>query len=378
MLRSLDLKQLGKRIEAVDRLLIRLVNHRMGLSISVGARKRADEQPIFRQEAEDKRIDAIRIEGRKLNLNPSFAEALIYLIIGESCKQQMIRLQQPHDPLPNDKNADEWYEMCRQNLLKLTAKVAGSYDQDYGTDYNASSAYRAYEDRIFDEQVAKLSHKGLAVDLGCATGRQTLRLAGTFDSVTGFDLSPDMIEQAKKSMQKSGVRNASFEVADLENSIPLPDNSTSFVFANFGAASDLRNIQSVIGEIERVLEPRGRYLLSFYNKDALVYCWDFLPWPVGLAAEINEEIDCLDVHAGEQTYLIYAKTYAPSEVRQMLSGTALRGPNLRTFPTISPVLPSQLLLEGSERAEEAITALDRALEDQGRGAYIIVTGEKVA
>ncbi len=150
------------------------------------------------------------------------------------------------------------------------------------------------------------------------------------------------------------------------------------MFANLGTASDLLRIEAIVGEIERVLEPHGRYLLSFYNKDALVYQWDFLPWPIGLAAEINEELDCLDVHLENQTYLIYGKKFTPSEVKDMLAKTALRGPSVKTFPTISPTLPTQLLVEGNEKAREAVAALDRVLEDHGRGAYIVATGEKVA
>ena len=378
MLRSLSLDQLGRRIGGIDRMILRLIAHRMGLAVSVGARKRADDQEIYRKDTEDKRIDGYRVEGRKHGLNESFVESIMYAIIGESCKQQMIRLQRPHDPLPNPKNADEWFDMCRQSLLKLTERVASSYDNDYDQGYSASSSYRSYEDAVIDENVAKLQHRGVAVDLGCATGRQAIRLAGAFDSVVGFDLSPHMIAQAEKNGASKQASNARFEVADLEKGIPLPDRSASFVFANFGAASDVRNIQALIVEIERVLEPRGRYLLSFYNKEGLVYCWEFLPWPVGLAAEINEELDCLDVHAGDQTYLIYAKTFTPSEVRHMLSGTSLRGPSLRSFPTISPVLPSQLLLEGGADAKVAISGLDHILEDQGHGAYIIASGEKVA
>ena len=377
MLRSLAVDQLGLRIGMTDRLLLRLLAHRMGLAVSVGARKRADKQEIYRRDTENKRIDALRIEGRKLGLNESFVEAVIYLVIGEACKQQMIRLQKEQDPLPNTTSDDEWYDICKQNLLALTAQVAGSYDQDYDLAFSASSAYRAYEDGVINEQVAKLPKRGLAVDLGCATGRQALRLADKFESVVGFDLSPAMIEQADKNKFAKNIGNATFKVADLEQGIPLPDGSASFVFANFGVASDLRNIQAVIVEIERVLEPRGRYLLSFYNKDALVYRWEFFPWPVGLAAEINEKLGCLDVHAGDKTFLVYAKTYTPSEVRTMLSAGALKGPSVVTFPTISSILPSLLLLEGGDKAKDTITMLDRALEISGHGAYTIATGEKI-
>lgn len=378
MLRSLSLDQLGKRIAAVDYLLLRLVNFRMGLAVSVGARKRADNQEIYRREVENKRIDDYRIEGRKIGLNESFAEALMYLIIGESCKQQMIRLQQPQEPL-HDADDDKWYDICKDNLRELTKIVAARYDQDYDAGFTASSAYRAYEEVAISDEVSKLQSKGLAVDLGCATGQQALQLARKFDSVVGFDLSEHMIEQANKNKAAGSVTNVRFEVADLDDlkkGIPLDAGSASFVLANFGVASDLRNIRSVIAEIDRVLEPGGRYFLSFYNEDALVYCWDYLPWPIGLAAEINKGRGCLDVHVGDKTYQIHARSYTPTQVTDMVAMGSLKSPPVRTFPTISSLLPSILLLQGDKRAENAITELDRELEDSGRGAYIIATGMK--
>jgi|GEM_PF-3613927 len=50
-------------------------------------------------------------------------------------------------------------------------------------------------------------------------------------------------------------------------------------------ASDMRGIGKVIDETIRVLKPGGRFFFSFYNRDALVYRWEFLPWEAGLAAD---------------------------------------------------------------------------------------------
>lgn len=376
MLRSLTVEQLGRRIRVVDQHLLRTVAHRMGLAVSVGARKRADDQPIFRRQVENMRLDEARIEGRKLGINEGFAEALLYMLIGEACKLQMIHLQdEAYEPLPDTKDDEEWFQVCRRNLLALTEHVAPIYDQEYESGFTASGAYRVYEERVIDEQVNLLGNRRLAIDLGCATGKQSLRLASRFDLVRGFDISPHMVDVARRKAVAHS-EHVQFDVSDLEHSIPVKDGAASFVFANFGAASDLRNIQKLIVEIERVLEPRGRYLLSFYNADALVYSWDFLPWAAGLAAEINEEVNCLDVHVGSNTYPIFARTYRPSDVRHLLAGGALKGPSMRTFPTISALLPSELLVQGNDKAKDVLTKLDLALDTQEHGAYILATGEK--
>ncbi|MBU6491078.1 chorismate mutase, partial [Patescibacteria group bacterium] len=60
MIRSLELKELGRRIEATDLLLLTLVAHRMQLSLNVGAYKKARGEQIYRRAAELKRLDIAR------------------------------------------------------------------------------------------------------------------------------------------------------------------------------------------------------------------------------------------------------------------------------------------------------------------------------
>jgi 2-polyprenyl-3-methyl-5-hydroxy-6-metoxy-1,4-benzoquinol methylase len=51
---------------------------------------------------------------------------------------------------------------------------------------------------------------GTALDFGCGVGRLTLALAQRFDSVTGCDVAPEMVELAGKNAAQAGVTNASF------------------------------------------------------------------------------------------------------------------------------------------------------------------------
>jgi len=104
MIRSLDLKELGKRIEAIDLLLLTLVAHRMNLSLNVGAYKKAKGENIYRRDAENKRLDIARFIAVNGGLDDNFAHALLYSIINESCKRQMIQLQDKDFQLPDFKN----------------------------------------------------------------------------------------------------------------------------------------------------------------------------------------------------------------------------------------------------------------------------------
>jgi SAM-dependent methyltransferase len=144
---------------------------------------------------------------------------------------------------------------------------------------------------------------------------------------------------------------------------------------NLGTASDVRDIKGVIAEIRRVLKPGGRFFLSFYNREALAYRWEFIPWPLGLVASVNIYKHCLEVHdptkGGKMS--VYAQAYTTKEVEELLAGSDdLR---LITYPAISAITPS-VLFENQPDAEGTFEAVDRTLLDSNMGAYIIATGAK--
>src|SRR3972149_5362321 len=87
MHKLLNLSQLGGRLAKVDMMLMALLKRRMDLALQVG------EYKISKAKIESKRLAQVRIWARKNKMNPHFAETVLYTIIGESCKQQMIQLQ---------------------------------------------------------------------------------------------------------------------------------------------------------------------------------------------------------------------------------------------------------------------------------------------
>ena len=185
-----------------------------------------------------------------------------------------------------------------------------------------------------------------------------------------------MIRQAELKLQNNQNLSSvvTFKQTDLEDGIPELDNSVSLVVMNLGTASDLRNIVGVLKEVDRVLEPGGKFFFSFYNKEALVYRWDFIPWHIGLAAEINTHKDCLDVHSGNKLFSIYARPYTTEEVRSLFHGDLLVD-KIYTYPTVSSILPNEFF-ENQSEVKESIIKIDHLLSDSNMGAYIAVTGSK--
>lgn len=373
MIRSLTLDELGWRINEVDKLIYTLVAHRMSLSNSVGAFKRVSDIPIYNAEREVARITECRNHAIRLGVSPDLMQGLLYSIIGESCKQQMIELQSSGMAAP-DVTDQEWNKLLKKNLLELTKEVASSYDKNYNEEFFASSSYRSFEETLLFQEIESIDSRKLTVDLGCATGAKTLALAPYFKRVVGYDISPDMVKVANGKLVDGIEQRASFYQLDLEKKeIPLPDRSASFVVMNMGTASDIPNIVKVISETRRILVPGGRFLFSFYNSNALAYQWKFLPWPVSLAAELNHAKNCLDVHIGKKIFSVYARAYSRKEVEKFFS-KKFTVEKLLTFPTVSSILPDQLFKEDHARC--VISALDESLADSDFGAYIIVTGKK--
>lgn len=370
----LNLEELGARLARVDTLMMVLAKRRMELALQVGVFKRHANQKIFRADVENRRIAKIKEWAAEHGLNPNFAASLLYLLIDESCKQQMIQLQEESLSV-EPRNEDEWYEGLKKNLLLLTEQCANTYDSEYEKHAFGTKAYLDFERSLIEHEVAQLPDRALMIDLGCATGKLTLPLAGHFERALGYDLSQHMIvmAQGNAELHEFGSRTT-FEQVDVESGIPVNDATASFVVMNLGTASDVRDIQKVIKETLRVLEPGGRFLFSFYNRDALLYRWEFLPWPVGLAAFINLHKNCLEVHSGSELLSVYARPYSMAEVETLFRDAGV-SVSMSTYPTMSAILPNDLV-EDQPDVQSSVVSIDVGLASSSMGAYIIATGQK--
>lgn len=91
--------------------------------------------------------------------------------------------------------------------------------QDYAYYYNAF-----YKDKDYKAEAVQIdcllkrygSDISTIINFGCGTGKHDIELAKMGYQCSGIDMSPLMIDIAKKNVQKSG-ENIDFSVADIRN-----------------------------------------------------------------------------------------------------------------------------------------------------------------
>lgn len=106
------------------------------------------------------------------------------------------------------------------------------------------------------EEIKKQDFESL-LDAGCATGPMLTMLTQEYPDkrYVGLDLSPKMIETAKK----KNLKNTTFIEGDCEN-MPLPDNNFDIVI-NSQSFHHYPNPTAFFKEVYRVLKPGGKLIL---------------------------------------------------------------------------------------------------------------------
>jgi SAM-dependent methyltransferase len=107
-------------------------------------------------------------------------------------------------------------------------------------------------------------HPGERVlDLGSGAGTDSLvaaQMVGGDGSVTGIDMTPEMLAKARGAAEQMGVANAEFVEGEIEH-LPFVDGSFDVVISN-GVIDLVPDKDAVFSEVHRVLVPGGRIQIA--------------------------------------------------------------------------------------------------------------------
>jgi ubiquinone/menaquinone biosynthesis C-methylase UbiE len=104
--------------------------------------------------------------------------------------------------------------------------------------------------------LAGIGREDTVLDVACGPGLVACALAEVARHVTGLDLTPAMIEQAKARQKAKGLTNLTWIVGDAVP-LPFPDAAFSVVVTRYSFHHFL-DPQEVLAEMVRVCEPGGR------------------------------------------------------------------------------------------------------------------------
>jgi arsenite methyltransferase len=100
-------------------------------------------------------------------------------------------------------------------------------------------------------------------DLGCGAGTDSLvaaQMVGPEGSVTGIDMTPEMLARARGAAEQLGSGNVEFVEGEIEH-LPFADESIDVVISN-GVIDLVPDKDAVFAEIFRILRPGGRIQLA--------------------------------------------------------------------------------------------------------------------
>ena len=144
-------------------------------------------------------------------------------------------------------------------ITRLNLADALGYDTE-GMPISATESFAGCGNPV---ALASLKEGEVVLDLGSGAGLDMFvasKKVGDTGKVIGVDMTPAMIEKAKKNAEELGITNVEFRFGDIEN-MPVDDSSVDVVISNC-VINLAPSKAKVFQESFRVLKPGGRVMVS--------------------------------------------------------------------------------------------------------------------
>ncbi len=175
------------------------------------------------------------------------------------------------------------------------------------------------------------------LDLCCGHGRHTIALARRGFYMSGLDLSPVFLQQARNEAVRKGVQVRWVE-SDMRQ-IPFEDEFEAVIniFTAFGYLESEEEDQRVLQQVQRALKPGGLFLLETMHREWLVRHFEpggIFRHPDGLLVLEERTIDLLGGRSDVQVTMLLAdgqrreyrhsvRLYTLRELARMLAAAGL-------------------------------------------------------
>jgi ubiquinone/menaquinone biosynthesis C-methylase UbiE len=153
-----------------------------------------------------------------------------------------------------------------------TGEVQAGYDRvadEYARHLYDELRHKPLDRQLLDRFAERVKGAGLVCDLGCGPGQIASYLHERGVTVCGVDLSPGMIEQARR--LNPGIEFVQGNMLAL----PVEDEAWAGIAAFYAIVNfPPDDLSTVIREMQRVLQPGGWLLMSFHIGDEIEHVDD--------------------------------------------------------------------------------------------------------
>jgi SAM-dependent methyltransferase len=158
--------------------------------------------------------------------------------------------------------------------------VRDSYDklaEEYATQIFGELKDKPLDQELLNRFASEVRGRGEVCDMGCGPGQVTRYLHEAGVNVFGLDLSPGMLEQARKLNPGLRFRTGNMLGLELENA-SLAGITAFYAIVNLLEES----LPLVFREMHRVLQPSGLLLLAFHVGNEVVEVQEMWRQPVAM------------------------------------------------------------------------------------------------
>ncbi|MFC1974073.1 class I SAM-dependent methyltransferase [Chloroflexota bacterium] len=161
---------------------------------------------------------------------------------------------------------------CRRvNIIRHVSPDEGIEDVELIKAYDRISQRPPFRllRKLIIMELKKHNPQGILADVGCGPGYLITDMRKTFKelSITGVDISDEILQQASKNIAALGYEEkTSFRRGDI-HALPFEANSLDFIVSTLSLHHWSEPIKA-LHEIHRVLKPEGQFLLFDLRRDS--------------------------------------------------------------------------------------------------------------
>lgn len=198
----------------------------------------------------DQSLSALGSQGVDVNAKLKPGSVLVLL---KHIEENILRPLSESDALPEITFGRDLQSYERE-LCDDIARGYAEWASVYGVNVNEASLFKM-EEGVLLPLLGNLQGKTI-LDVGCGSGRYALRFAQAGATVTGIDLTPEMISVAQR---KAGVA-INFICGDILGA-DLPPSSFDIIFSSL-AVTHIQDLSVLLGKLQSALLPNGKIVIS--------------------------------------------------------------------------------------------------------------------